>query len=253
MKKEKWRIWDNNKEYGEILYKRAIGEFQEMESSKALARILNESYGEFKNILDVGCGAGHYLKSLRNRFGDKFFYTGVDATEQYLTYAKLAFNNDSKATFLKSDIFDLSLTDKSFELTVSNNLLLHLPEIVKPINELIRVTKNMVIIRMLCGERSFIIQNVEMKEDGVEFDDFGEPLEFYYYNIYSKKYISAILNSIDRVVDYEIIEDHDYNCDNMRQAFYEHNGRYDATKIISGYQVNGYILQPWAFIVIHLS
>jgi len=48
--KENWRIWDKDKEYGDLFFKRAIGELPEMESSKALATyrgsICNTKYAE---------------------------------------------------------------------------------------------------------------------------------------------------------------------------------------------------------------
>lgn len=36
-----WRIWENEREYGNLLFKRAIGEMPEMESAKATAKMVN--------------------------------------------------------------------------------------------------------------------------------------------------------------------------------------------------------------------
>ena len=60
----------------------------EMESSKALAKILKKQIFENDNVLDVGCGCGHYLKSLLSEIGVPFKYTGVDATNYYIELAK---------------------------------------------------------------------------------------------------------------------------------------------------------------------
>lgn len=252
MKNNKWKVWDVNDKYGETLYKRATGELPEMESSKALAKIIKQKLGTPKEIVDVGCGAGHYLKSLRNQLEQEFIYTGVDATAHYIELAKKAFKHDSKASFKVSDIYDLDGDDKSSDLVISCNLLLHLPSIVKPIEELVRVAKNAVIIRLLCGERSFRIKDVYPQEDGSEFSEDGEPKDFYYYNIYSKDYLKSVFNKIDRVENYEIIDDFDYDGDNIISSIEEHKN-YNATRLISGYQVNGYILQPWAFVILHLK
>ncbi|MDK2978415.1 MAG: hypothetical protein PWP52_1129 [Bacteroidales bacterium] len=252
MKNDKWKIWDNNNKYGETLYKRATGELPEMESSKALAKIIQQKIGSPEKILDVGCGAGHYLKSLRNQLKAEFIYTGVDATKNYIELAKKAFADDREASFFVSDIYNLEVDDKSNDLVISCNLLLHLPAIVKPINELVRVAKDAVIIRLLCGERSFRIQDVHPEENGNEFTEDGNPINYYYYNIYSKDYLKNIFSKIERIDSYEIIDDLDYNCENIVNSIEEHQD-YNATRLISGYQVNGYILQPWAFVILYLK
>ena len=65
--RDAWRVWDRWPEYGEVLYRRATGTEDEMESSKALARMLTPFYAPGMKVLDTGCGAGHYLASLRKR------------------------------------------------------------------------------------------------------------------------------------------------------------------------------------------
>ena len=60
-----WSNWDEEKHYGELLYKRATGESEEMNSSRAVAKVIKEFYKPGMKVLDVGCGAGHYLVSLR--------------------------------------------------------------------------------------------------------------------------------------------------------------------------------------------
>ena len=86
--KENWRIWDNDKQYGDLFYKRAIGELPEMESSKALAKLASTFICENDKILDVGCGAGHYLRSLDKHIDVNFSYVGIDQTEYYIEKAK---------------------------------------------------------------------------------------------------------------------------------------------------------------------
>src|SRR5689334_220306 len=76
VKPERWRVWSKDDHYGEVLYKRAIGEFPEMESSKALAKTVKGIFHPGESLLDVGCGAGHYLRSLRREIGPDILYTG---------------------------------------------------------------------------------------------------------------------------------------------------------------------------------
>ena len=68
-KKENWKVWDEDREYGERFYNRIKGDLPEMESSKALAKFLKNEIVEGDNILDVGCEVqGIISKSLLAEF-----------------------------------------------------------------------------------------------------------------------------------------------------------------------------------------
>jgi ubiquinone/menaquinone biosynthesis C-methylase UbiE len=248
--KEKWQTWDNDKDYGQVLYQRAIGELPEMESSKAAAKILKAYMREGYRILDVGCGAGHYLRSYRREIKSDFSYTGLDATKNYIALAKKAFKGQQRVNFTTGDVYKIDYKSNNFDIAVSNNLLQHLPSIQKPIEELCRVAKRMVILRMLVGERSFIIK--EICNRGKEFNNSGEPQVFNFFNIYSKDYMHYLLSKIKKVKEFKISEDTQFNPRHIQQSVNENKGAYDVTTVMGKWQVNGYILEPWAFVVIDL-
>lgn len=242
-----WRVWDENKSYGELLYKRAIGDLPEMESSKRIAKEVKKIATKGMTVLDVGCGAGHYLRSLRREMGDSFSYLGTDATQHYIDLASQAFAKDKQATFKRSDIFALDFEDSSFDVVMCNNLLLHLPSIATPLRELARVAKKHLIVRTLCGNRSFRILDVRPQPDGREFTADGEPAAFYYYNIYSKTYVSFLLSSDPKIKSFDIADDIEFDKARIEESAKEH-AESNATRIVGDYQVNGYILQPWAIL-----
>lgn len=248
--KDIWRVWDEDTHYGEVLYKRATGELPEMESSKAMAKHLSHVVKTDTRILDVGCGAGHYLRSFRSKITASFYYTGLDATKNYVELAQKAFTKDKKADFAQGDIFNIPYTENQYDIVLSSNLLLHLPSIEKPINELIRVSKHWVIIRSLIGVRSFRILVSEIQGD--EFLESGEPKNYSYYNIYSKDYLSFLLKRNAKVKNFEFLDDWDYDPKRIDAARGEHDGAMDASCMFGKWQANGYILQPWCFVKIAL-
>ena len=81
--RDDWRIWEQEEEYGKVLYERAIGQLAEMESSKAVGNLVAQYAEKDCMILDVGCGAGHYLVSLDRILKIPFSYHGIDATKNY--------------------------------------------------------------------------------------------------------------------------------------------------------------------------
>src|SRR3989338_233108 len=111
MLKDTWRIWDNDLKYGDLLFRRATGEAEEMESSKSLCEALKPIYRPGMKVLDVGCGAGHYLLSLRKRLDPKISYTGLDATAYYVSLAQKAFPG---VGFVQGDILKLPFWDGAF-------------------------------------------------------------------------------------------------------------------------------------------
>ncbi len=248
---DKWKIWNQDSAYGEVLYRRAVSDLPEMESSKAAARRMKTLYTPGDTVLDVGCGAGHYLVSLRRELGPELDYTGADATEQYLELAKKAFAHDTNARFQQADIFKLPFADNSFDVVMCNNVLLHLPTIATPLRELMRVARKKVLVRTLCGERSFMIQDVW--PEAQEFNEDGSPVVFNHYNIYSKNYVGSLLKDAPGVASFSIDDDKDYNVEQVGKSAEENNFRFNGTYTMAGWQVNGYILQPWAFITINKS
>jgi ubiquinone/menaquinone biosynthesis C-methylase UbiE len=208
------------------------------------------------SVLDVGCGPGHYLRSLLNRVRVPFTYTGVDATEAYIRLARKAWRDEPRASFEVGEAAALPFKSASFDIVMSCNVFQHLPAVQSPFAEAIRVMRRRGIVRMFVGERSFRIQEVYSAETHPasfagalgeeEFGPDGEPMSFHYYNIYSKTYIHKLIARIGGA-DAEVVEDRHYDPAAITASTRE-NTCPDTTTMLDGWQVNGYILQPWAFV-----
>lgn len=244
----RWRTWDSDTGYGDTLYRRATGALPEMESSKAAARRIAQLWTPEDTILDVGCGAGHYLVSLRKALGPDFDYVGADATAHYLELASKAFANDPRTRFEQADIFALPFANASFDVVTCNNVLLHLPSVATPLAELVRVARKTVIVRLLCGERTMLIQDV--RPSSPELGPNGEPQVFNHFNIYSEAYIAYLLSDLPGVTGFRIEPDRDFVPEHVQNSAAENDHRFNSTRILNGYQINGYVLQPWAFLTV---
>jgi ubiquinone/menaquinone biosynthesis C-methylase UbiE len=251
-----WRLWERARDYGDMFYRRATGEIEEMESSKAISKILKDFYKPGMKILDVGCGAGHYLRSLKQRLDLNIDYTGVDATKYYIQLAKKAFGSSQK--FFIGDILDLKFKEKTFDIVMCNNVILHLPPPPKKaIEELLRVSKRFVVIRTIFGERNYIIKEVKdpdnevrghFKENIKLIKDNGEPLYSAYLNLYTSDYIKEIVKTIDKNATIKIIDDKDWATFDNRKI--PGNSGKTATRVIDRKQVSGNIIFDWKFVII---
>lgn len=252
MSNERWRVWDHSKSYGDLLYQRATGESEEMESSKALAKVVSRLYQPGMTLVDVGCGAGHYLRSLRSRVDENISYTGVDATAYYIELARKAFPD---AEFKVGDIFNLPLEDNSYDIVINNNVIHHLPPPpTKAFSELIRVARKYVVVRAVFGDRNYIIKEIRTKDDWIDNIEASEldlvtaedELKlFNYFNLYTETYFREMVSHINPEIGIEIIRDEEWTDFDNRDSTIK-----TGTRVISGNQVSGNLLLDWRFIIL---
>lgn len=251
------RLWEKEAEYGRVFFRRATGKAPEMECSKAAAKQLIDVLKPGMRVLDVGCGAGHYLVSLRKQFPFPFFYQGVDVTPYYIELAQKAFNKDPQAVFRIADIHKLPFPAKEFDIVLCCNVLLHLPFIASPMRELWRVTGKTLLVRTLVGNQTFLIRHVQEPADAAAwkavrdpvFDAQHEPRRFYHFNIYSKPYIERLCSKYSGLDKLSIAPDLDFSPQALSAKTWPSGKKPpNITNVINGLQVNGYIVQPWAFI-----
>ena len=255
------REWERRRDYAEVMYRRATGALPEMECSKAVASLLASELCPGDSVLDVGCGAGHYLRSLRQRVDTSFSYTGVDLTSLFIDAAHRAWPNSSEVTFRVGDIFNLAFADRQFDVVMCNNVLYNLPSIVKPLHELTRVARRVVLLRTLISDRSFRIQEVYSTPTHPfadvpverEFSDDGQPVSFGYLNIYSRGYVADVVRRAAPTAAVEFIEDKFFDGDAINQSAAS-EGLSNPTRVVDGRQVFGnHIIYPWWFVVVRLA
>jgi ubiquinone/menaquinone biosynthesis C-methylase UbiE len=89
-------------------------------------------------VLDVGCGTGS-LTFILPEFANISAVVGVDLVEGYVEFAK-SHNKDSRITFQQGDACNLPLEDKSFDRAFSMLVLHFIPDSVKALSEMRRVS-----------------------------------------------------------------------------------------------------------------
>lgn len=242
-----WQIWDKDAAGSEVYYERAVGKLGEMESSKALCRTIEPFYKPGMKVLDVGCAAGHYLRSLKERVDPNVDYFGVDPTSNSIALAKKVFG---EALFELGDIYALSFEDDSFDIVMCNNVLLYLPPgLNKPFEELIRVSKKYIIIRTIFSERCCIIKecNSECVADEQKFLSSENTKGSYtYFNMYSERYIHDMVRALGKNIKISIKPDIYWKEFDNR----DHSDLSVATRVIDGRQLRGNIIQDWRFIIL---
>ncbi|GAG88113.1 unnamed protein product [marine sediment metagenome] len=241
MGKNNWRIWETDPSVEASLFRRAIGELPEMESTKQLVELVKKVYETGMKILDVGCGPGHYYRGLR-QIDESIKYKGLDATKLYIEFAKDVFSG-TNAKFIVGDIFNIPDKIGEFEIVVCCNVILHLPDFRIPMKNLLKVCKKYCFIRTLISNNTYLHRFVY----GNEFDEMNNPKKFVYQNTYSFELIKSYIDSLG---DYSIklIEDK-FNPIVLDTEFHDVKKESPgATRILDGFQVSGNLIFEWKWL-----
>ena len=251
--RKEWLSSEEGKAYGELFFKRATGALPEMESSKAAARRAARLLDAGGRIVDVGCGAGHYYRSLRAAMQVPFEYVGVDATPLYIRLAREAFPGERNASFKEGDIFALPIEDRGADLVMCNNVLLHLPSIAQPIREIARIAARKVLLRTLVWDKSYVVKDVAPHPEGDEFNDQGEPTAFHFLSTYSAKYLERLFRMTNRLRSITFERDTEFDAGKVADTGKLLEQAWDKTEVMNGMQVSGMIPLPWTWITVELG
>lgn len=247
-----WNSW-NSEEVDRTAgsyYKRATGELPEKEASKSLARLLErrDLYEPGTTLLDVGCAAGHYLKSLRRLLDPDILYTGLDIGMEYLLWGREAYGIDDTCTFVHSDALAMPFPDDSFDIVYAN-LYHFFPRIDEALAEALRVANERVLWRTPIGEITYaakLYHNDDFEDLGV-VDLHDNQVEHTLYMMYSENYLRGLIDHMGWELEFIEKDDDFEEFDNNEHDEFE---GVPATKVVDGRQINGNLVVDWHYLSI---
>lgn len=90
---------------------------------EALLAFLEHVHPSMVRLLEIGCGNGYLLEQIQQRFGARFQCTGIDATPQFIESAR---RRGLAARFQTADLRALPMPDASFDLVLSERVIINL-------------------------------------------------------------------------------------------------------------------------------
>lgn len=187
---EMWKsYYDEERQYGEYLCKRSIGELPEKNASKSFALLLKDGiYRKGDSVIDIGCATGHFLRSFRDHLDPEIAFTGVDFNPYYIELAKKAYGDT--AHFVVGDAFSLEFDDKAFDISVIN-LFHHFDDPVPALSEALRVSRRYCVWRTPMADVTHLVKVLKGETDAKPKSE-----RFYLFNLYSEKFILEHLAGI---------------------------------------------------------
>lgn len=250
-------VSEKNVDYLNVSIKRSKGELPDMEVAKAYANIISKTKLNNFSILDVGCLTGHFFNTFKKNVKNTFTYSGIDPWKLHIDTAKKIWKNDNLTDFKVGWAQKIPHPDKKFDVVVCSNVITHIPEITKPIKEMLRVAKKYIIIRTPIHNKSYRIQMVLnskwFKFTNVlpenEFDKKGNPRVFEYFDVHSKDYFQSVVKKIKPNAKIKFIKDNFFLTKNITNT---NEKKLNRTNVINGMQVTDLLILPHHFVIIKL-
>lgn len=249
-------VSERNKDYLNVSINRSKGKLPHMEVAKAYSQIINKlSKTKSISILDVGCLTGHFNRTFSKMLNMKYSYTGIDPWDIHINAAKKIWKYTSNINFKKGWAQKIPFKKNEFDIVISSNVLTHIPEIRKPLREMLRTTRRFLILRTPVHDKSYRIQmvlnskwfkytNVKPSD---EFDRFGNPRVYEYYDVHSKDYLESVIKRISPNCSIKFIKDNFFSKRNIQN---KKEKKLNKTMIINGQQVADLLILPHYFVII---
>lgn len=94
-----------------------------------------------QRLLDVGCGPGSITRGFAQRLGDSGHVTAVDTSQEVLQQAELATKDLGNVTVQQASTYELPFDDASFDIAYAHQVLQHLSDPVRALQEMSRVVR----------------------------------------------------------------------------------------------------------------
>ncbi len=121
-----------------------LGERHHMQARLEIPNKLGFFVGE--KLIDVGCGYGRYLHIFKIEKKIKFCI-GIDLEKKAINFTKKLFQkNGIHVHLIIGDAQNLPFEDNTFDVAFSTDMIEHLPNIPKGVHEIVRVSKDKVVV-----------------------------------------------------------------------------------------------------------
>jgi ubiquinone/menaquinone biosynthesis C-methylase UbiE len=192
----RYNIWEHSRTVRDLYRQRCLREVEEMTAHAQAAELLGRHIVPGDTLLDVGCGAGYFYHSLKERMMD-VEYWGIDASPSLIDigHETLSRFGLSKVRLQNVRIED---ADGNFDHLVCINVLSNIDNYHRPLERMLTMARKTVLLRESLKKGS----QYQYVED--RFLDDGSRLNVHV-NHYDaeemKKFIASYGFTVDEIVD----------------------------------------------------
>ena len=251
-------------DYYSLMIKRAKGSLPDMGCAVNLSELIkNRLLPNFENskslrIIDIGCAAGHYFRTL-TKFGVPIdFYTGIEVDPKMVQAASRIWSNHIQSGRMKFILDDVESQTQleSCDLIICYNSFMYYRSARCVLTKLLKAAKSLIIrsyfadsnYRILRGQSRDNNDRVKTPELEV-FNADGDLVSGDYWTIYGFGYFEQLLKDIDRRLKIVWLKEQSVMTSIKMEESLGVKKRY-GTQVLDGYEISYPILQPWGVVLV---
>ena len=257
----------NTADYISLMKARASGKLPEMGSALRVAGLIQERASRFSDrsrpvdLLDVGCAAGHYLRTLIRQGLPISRYVGLEIDPGMLIAAREVWAGEITAgvvEFVNQDLEQFR-SKETFDFVICVNAFMYFASAKRALTNLLQATRSHLIIRSYFADANYRIMRGQTTRNHDKaqlaeidaFDEDGNLLSFDYWNIYSFTYMETLVASLCPQARLEWIDDKNLltSIEEERDLNIQKRG---ATEVLGEHEVSYPFILPWKYLSISL-
>lgn len=180
-------IWEHSKLFPELCEERASGRAEEMDAARQARELLAERLETGMSVLDVGCAAGHFWRSVAPVGLE---YHGIDPCERAIEIGRAHLAREGlPAGRLRAVAVEELPRSERYDAVLSLSTLMYLPAFQEPLEIMARAARRVLVVRSSFGEQTEVrwLPDVLLEP--------GYQSMRAYFNIYAKDEVTEFLES----------------------------------------------------------
>jgi SAM-dependent methyltransferase len=259
---------NNTEDYVSLMRARAAGALPDMGCALRVLELLKQTRGGLfereprAEILDVGCAAGHFLRTFIRCSLPLAKYVGLEVDSSMVAVANEVWAKEiesGKVEFINEDL-EKFRSPRRFDVVICSNAFMYFASAKTALTNLLLATRRRLLIRSYFADASYRIVRAQTKRnhdkssvDEIDaFDDAGNMLCYDFWNIYSQTYIEELVPRIEPRARLEWIEDKNV-ISSLEQERTLNLSKRGATEILAGQEISYPFILPWKYLSISMD
>jgi SAM-dependent methyltransferase len=253
---------DNTDDYVSLMRRRATGALPDMGCALRVGDLLRDFADGPFSVLDVGCAAGHFLRTFKHQELPLAKYVGLEIDPAMFRVASEVWEREAEsglAEFINADLEKFS-SDRTYDFVICVNAFMYFASAKTALTNLLRAAKRRVLVRSYFADSNYRIIRAQTSlnhdkssVDEIDvFDESGNIRCYDYWNIYSRTYIESLVARLDPSAEVDWIEDKNVlsSLKTERELDIKKRG---ATELLGEHEVSYPFILPWKWLSIRID
>jgi SAM-dependent methyltransferase len=253
---------NNTDDYVSLMRDRASGALPDMGSALRVVELVRGMADGPVSVLDVGCAAGHFLRTFKRQGVALSKYVGLEIDPMMVAAANSVWAAEIHAgdvQFINEDLERFDRTDR-YDFVICVNAFMYFASAAAALTRLLKAVRGRLLVRSYFSDANYRIIRAQTRlnhdKSNVEeidvFDADGNMVCYDFWNIYSQTFIEASIARIDPAAKIEWIEDRNVLSSLAQERELDIKKR-GATEVVNGQEISYPFILPWKYLSVTMD